>query len=93
MKVAFSVLSIALVLFACPAIAGEPTQAHAIAAKNFAFDGIALSTSLKDVLRKYPKADLQRDKSEPNIGLKHYRVVSPKAADVLDMTFSRRLAV
>ena len=69
------------------ATADDRTNEQVLAAKQFTFEGVALSCSLKDFLRTYPSAQLWADETQPNVGIKCYRVLALQSADMAEFRF------
>jgi hypothetical protein len=72
---------------AVPPGVDERTNEQMLAAKQFTFEGVALSCSLKDFLLKYPSAQLLGSESQANLGIKCYCVRALQSADMAQYTF------
>jgi hypothetical protein len=59
-------------------VQGEDLSAEIVAARNFAFGGIAFGSSLGDFKKKFPRAEVLADESKQEIDLMVFKVPSTK---------------
>ena len=54
-------------------LAPKPLSKEAESARDFAFEKVKLGTKLKEVLDKYPFAEVQKEDTETKLGTKAFR--------------------